>query len=73
MWLISNVKNITASMEKSNNFYAGIFQNVKSFFAMKQQQHKIINAYYKRFKGNLQTLDMCAVKISEHKLLQEYK
>ena len=40
---------------------------------MKQQQQKTVDANYKHFEGNLQTLDMCAVKISEHKLLQEYK
>ena len=60
-------------MEKSNNVYVGISQNIKSFFAMKQQQHKITDAYYKRFGGNPQTLDRCEVKISDHKLLQKYK
>ena len=40
---------------------------------MKQQYIKTTDAYYKRFEGNMKTLDMCEVKISDHKLLQEYK
>ena len=73
VWLISNVKNITSGMDKSNKVYVGLFQNIKSLFAMKQQQHKTADAYYKRFEGNMQTLNICEVKISDHTLLQVYE
>ena len=53
-------------MEKSNNVYSGIFQNIKSFFTMKQQQKETTEAYYNRFGGNIQTLNMHEVNISDH-------
>ena len=33
--MLSNSKKTTSGMNKYNNVYAGIFQNIKSFFAMK--------------------------------------
>ena len=40
---------------------------------MKQQQHETTESYYKCFKSNLQTLDMCEMNISDHKFPQESK
>ena len=60
-------------MDKSNNVNARLFQNIKSFFAMKQQWHKTTDTYFKCFRSNLQTLNMCDVNISDHKILQQYE
>ena len=49
VWLFSNVKRIAASINKPNNVYARLFQNIKWFFAMKQQHHEITDAYFKFF------------------------
>ena len=37
---------------------------------MKQQQQKTVDANYKHFEGNLQTLDMCEINIYDNKLPQ---
>ena len=37
---------------------------------MKQQQHEITDTYFKFFGDNINTIDMCEVKISDHKLLK---
>ena len=68
--MLSNSKKTTSGMKKYNNVYAGLFQNIKLLFAMKQQHHEMTDTYYKCFKVNLQTLDMYEVNISDHKLLQ---
>ena len=67
--MIFNVKKITAGMDKSKNVYARLFQDIKSLFAIKKQ-HRMTDHDYKRFGGNIKTLDMYEVKILDHKLIQ---